>query len=494
MTTVRTRFAPSPTGLIHVGGLRTNMFAWLLARQSGGKFVLRIEDTDQQRRVAGAIRAIVEDLIWFGMDVDEGPSTAELEAVGEALPGYSMPATQYGPYIQSLRTARYREVADQLIERGYCYRCDCTPEQLEQERQGQIERNELPGYGGRCRDRRVSADCTHTVRLRLPDSWDLALDDLVMGRIVWDQPSLRDPVLLKSDGLPLYHLANVVDDHDMEITHVLRGSEWMATTPLHLLLYQALGWKPPFFAHLPAVLGKDGKKLSKRHGATALRTFREQGYLPEALFNYLALLGWSPGEGEEQEIFSREELVKRFSIERVNRAGAVFDEEKLLWMNGVYIRSLPPEDFIARSVPFIEQAGFKVDLESYRLLAPHLQERAKRLTDLPEMVDFLFSQEIKRDLQQMFKKGIDQEKAAQILSSVAELFEGGQEFSVAWLEEQLRGLAERLNLKVGPTFGVIRIAITGKAVSPPLFESMLALGRKRALKRIQEAYSQVVQL
>lgn len=487
MEVVRTRFAPSPTGFIHLGSLRTNMFAWLLARKNGGKFILRIEDTDQQRRVPDAIKSIVEDLRWFGMDIDEGPGSEELEAVGEALTESEAIGGPFAPYIQSLRLTRYREVVEQLIASGHCYRCDCTAEMLQAEREQQMENNQPLGYSGRCRDRNVSAESRHTVRLRLPEKWQLKMQDAVMGEISWDQPSLRDPVLVKSDGFPLYHLASVVDDHDMGITHVLRATEWISTTPLHLFLYQALGWEAPVFAHLPPVLGKDGKKLGKRHGATALRTFRDEGYLSEALFNYLAFLGWSLGDGEEREIFSRDELVSLFSLERVNRAGAVFDNDKLLWMNGIYIRQLSLDEFIRRSVPFIEKAGYRVDLDCYRLIAPHVQERSKVLSDVPAMVDFLFVDNVEFNPDDMFKKGVDREKAECVLSSSLEVLRNPGEFTVESLEGQIRPISERVALKPGAVFGVIRIAVTGKTVTPPLFESIMALGRERTASRVEKA-------
>lgn len=491
MSSVRTRFAPSPTGFIHIGSLRTNMFAWLLARGSEGKFILRIDDTDQQRRVPDAIKGIVEDLQWLGMDIDEGPSSEELDAVGESTSEINLLSGPYGPYIQSLRLDRYREVAEQLVASGHCYRCDCTPEMVQQERQQQLETHQVLGYSGRCRDRDVSADTPHVIRLRLPDQWQIKMQDGVMGEISWDEPSLRDTVLLKSNGFPAYYLACAVDDHDMQISHVLRGTEWISTAPILLYLYQALGWSVPIFAHLPAVLGKDGKKLGKRHGATALRTFREDGYLPEALFNYLAFIGWSPGDGEEQEIFSREELVERFSLERVNRAGGVFDNDKLLWMNGVYIRKLPLDEFIARSIPFIEKAGLKVNIDRYRVVAAHVQERTKVLNDVPAMVDFLFLETIERQIDGMFKKGIDKEMALRILTKGVERFEAIDEFAVQPIETQMRAVAEELDIKPGPAFGVIRVAVTGKTVTPPLFESIVALGRVTTISRIKETLDQV---
>ncbi|MBX7144085.1 MAG: glutamate--tRNA ligase [Oligoflexia bacterium] len=486
MKEVRTRFAPSPTGFLHVGSVRTTIFAWLLARHFGGKFLLRVEDTDQERLVPGAIRALLEDLAWMGIDVDEGPSRKDLEMVGELWEGAPEIGGPYGPYIQSLRRVRYQEVAEELIRCGAAYRCDCTPEMLERERLEQMARKELPGYSGYCRDRNVPASAKHVVRFRMPLKRSLTLMDAVKGRVTWDNISLRDMVLLKSDGLPTYHLAVVVDDHDMKISHVMRADEWLATAPLHILLYEALGWEMPVFAHLPNVMGNDGKKLSKRHGATHVSLFREGGYLPEALLNFVSLIGWAPGEGEEQEVFSRDELIKRFSLERVNNAGGIFDYSKLNWMNGVYIRNLSNEEFVKRALPFIEKAGLTPRLDRFNKVSAVVKERVRLMTEVPEMVAFLFTDKIERDLPAMFQKGIDAAKAREILLSAEKRLEAVQNFVAHDLEAALRPLEQEFSMKLGPLFGVVRIAVTGKKVTPPLFESLEALGRDDTMKRIRE--------
>jgi len=346
MKEVRTRFAPSPTGFQHIGGFRTEFYAYLLAKRHGGQFLLRIEDTDQERLVPGAVAYILKELKWFGMLPDEGPSKEELEKIGEYEEGIAAPGGPCGPYVQSLRLARYREVAEELISKGFCYRCDCTHEMLEKERNEQIARKELPGYSGHCRDQNVSADKAHVIRFRMPEIINVALNDAVKGLVSWDSVPMRDPVLLKSDGFPIYHLAVVVDDHDMRISHVMRGDEWLSSAPLHLKLYEALNWQAPVFAHLPVVLGSDGKKLSKRHGASLVSAFRDEGYLAEALLNFVTLVGWSPGEGEEQEVYTKDELISRFALEQINKASAVFDYAKLEWMNGVYIRNLTLDKFV----------------------------------------------------------------------------------------------------------------------------------------------------
>jgi glutamyl-tRNA synthetase len=486
MKEVRTRFAPSPTGFQHLGGFRTAFFAWLLAKNQGGKFILRVEDTDQERSVPGAIRYILEELAWFGISVDEGPSPEELRVVGEWWDGAPVLGGTCGPYIQSMRKARYSEVAAQLIASGAAYRCDCTPEMLERERNEQMARRELPGYSGYCRTREVAADKPHAVRLKLPTKRSISFIDAVRGRVTWDNMSLRDPVILKSDGFPTYHLAVVVDDHDMGITHALRGEEWLSSTPIHLLLYEALGWEPVTFAHLPVIKGKDGKKLSKRHGATKSSELREQGYLSDALMNFVTLIGWSPGEGSEQEIFSREELVKSFALDKITEASGVFDEDKLLWMNGVYIRNLSNERFVELCQPFLEKAALVIPDTAFRDLAPHVRERVKTLAEVPEMIDFLADRPISRDLSAVLKKEMTPEKASEINDLAIERLGALSDWTAPLLEEVLRGIAESVVMKPGPCFSVLRIGVTGKMITPPLFESLTVLGKERVLARLEE--------
>ena len=491
MTEVRTRFAPSPTGFFHIGGLRTAFVAWLLAKHYGGKFLLRIEDTDRERLVPGAVRFILEELKWFGIVPDEGPSREDLRFIGEDWDRAPELGGPCGPYVQSRRLARYREVAEMLIACGAAYRCDCTPEMIEKERQEQLARKELPGYGGRCRTRNVPADKPHVVRLRIPEDAVVSFDDGVKGKVTWESIPLRDTILLKSDGFATYHLAAMVDDHDMRISHILRGDEWLSSTPIHILLYRALGWEMPKIAHLPVILGADGKKLSKRTGAPASNLLREQGFLAEAILNYVVLIGWNPGEGSEQEIFSPQELIEKFTLDRCNSANGVFDPNKFLWMNGMYLRRLSIDQFTARARPFIEKAGYKFDEAKWRPVAPHIQERAKLLSEVPAMVDFLFTEKITREMKEMFQKGVDAPKAKEILGKSIERVAAVSDFSHASLEAALRPLAEELGLKVGPMLGVVRIAVTGKKVSPPLFESMAALGKEAVVARMREALAEL---
>jgi glutamyl-tRNA synthetase len=333
---IRVRFAPSPTGYPHVGNIRTALFNWLFARHHGGVFVLRIEDTDTARRVEGAVESIMDGLTWLGLDWDEGP------------------------VFQSDRLALYRDAADTLVRRGMAYHCFCSAERLEQVRVTQSSMKLPPRYDGCCRvlpseeaERRLAAGQPSVVRFRTPVEGDTVVPDLIRGDVTFSNATLNDYVLLKSDGYPTYHLANVVDDHDMRITHIMRADEWISSTPLHVMLYTAFGWTPPAFAHLPMILGPDKAKLSKRHGATTVTEYREQGYLPEALFNFLALLGWALDD--KTELFTREELVAAFSLERVGKTAAVFNKPKLDWMNGVYIRALSTGDFARRALPYLER-------------------------------------------------------------------------------------------------------------------------------------------
>ncbi|MCB0352865.1 MAG: glutamate--tRNA ligase [Bdellovibrionales bacterium] len=481
---VRTRFAPSPTGFLHIGGFRSAFYAWLLARHCGGDFILRIEDTDQARKVPGAVQLILEGFRWFGIDIDEGPSNEELRAVDDEI--HEMPNLQgdFGPYVQSLRLARYREVAEQLIASGHAFRCDCSPEQLAEERKLQEQNKETPGYRGRCRDRNVPADKPHIVRFRMPENPQVSLEDGIRGTITWESIPLRDPILMKSDAFPTYHLAVVVDDHDMRISHAMRGEEWIPSAPLHVLLYQALGWQMPIFCHLPVVLGADGKKLSKRHGATSWSSFRDDGYLPEAVLNFIVRIGWSPGDGDDQEIFSKEELIERFSLDRVNSSSGVFDYDKLNWMNGTYLRALSLDEFTERASDWIRQGGMDPGSPEWQIIGPHIQERAKTFKEIPELLEFARRDGFEPQLSQLFSKKLDKDLATRILRASQERLASLSDFTAAGLERELEDQATALSEKAGPVFLSHRIAVLGKKATPPLCESMQALGRDEVLRRL----------
>ena len=470
---VRVRFAPSPTGYPHLGNIRTALFNWLFARHNGGTFILRIEDTDVARMVPGATEAIMDGLRWLGLDWDEGP------------------------YFQSQRLHIYRKVANQLVEEDKAYLCYCSPQRLEGMRQEQMKRKQPPGYDRRCRNltpeekAEMEARCiTPVVRFKSPTEGQTSFHDLLRGDIVFENSTLDDFVLLKSDGYPTYHLANIADDHSMGITHVLRADEWLSSTPRHVLLYQALGWQPPQFAHLPIILGPDKAKLSKRHGAAAITEYRDQGYLPEALFNFLALLGWSLDD--KTELLSKQEIVKYFSLERISTTAAVFNREKLDWMNGVYIRRLSLEEFSKRSLPFLEKEDLPAEVERpldadyLRRIMPLVQERAKTLAEVPQLTKFFFVDNLEYDAGLLLGK-LGREEALNALQISLAKLEALSNWSADSLEGILRPLAEELEVKAGVLFGLLRVAVTGRTASPPLFETMEVLGKERCLKRLRVA-------
>jgi len=483
---VRVRYAPSPTGEPHVGNIRTALFNWLFARHEGGAFIVRFEDTDRARYVEGAEQAILDSLAWLGLDYDEGPDPQDT----------SRDLGAYGPYVQSRRAETYRGYAEQLIAGGHAYRCYCTPERLDEVRKEMQSRKLPPKYDRRCRDlpepereKLERQGLPSVVRFKTPLTGQTAFHDLVRGDITFENDTLDDFVLLKSDGFPVYHLANVVDDTLMEITHILRGDEWLSSTPRHVLLYAAFGWEPPAFAHLPMILGPDRSKLSKRHGDTSVLEFRERGFLPEALFNFLGLLGWSLDD--RTEIIDRDTFVRQFSLDRVLANPAVFNFEKLTWMNGVYIRDLPDEELAERAAPYLERALARpVDRELLARVAPLIGERIKLLSDAVEMADFFFvGGELDYVTETLLGKKFagDPAGAAAALQAVVARTEGVEPWEHEALEGPIRPLADELALKAGDLFGLIRVAVSGKTVSPPLFETMAVLGRERSLARLAAA-------
>jgi len=494
--TVRVRFAPSPTGDPHIGNIRTVIFNWLFARKMGGQFILRIEDTDRTRFKPGSIETIMEGLRWLGLDWDEGPGLEELQRAGVKDAEKYAVGGPYGPYFQSERLHLYREVAEELIERGWAYRCNCSPERLERVRAMQRARGQRTMYDRRCRSLppdAISPDEPHVIRLKVPLTGRTIFHDMLRGEMSFENASIDDQILLKSDGFPTYHLAVVVDDHYMQITHVIRGDDWIASTPKRILIYQAMGWEPPVYCHVPLVNGPDGKKLSKRHGAISITEFRDQGYLPDALFNFLALLGWAPGQGDEQEIFTREELIDRFDLSRVNRAPAIFSYDKLDWMNGVYIRNLSQDDLLERLIPVWQRAGLVPDpcpeetRAMLRRIVPLVQERIKRLNDVVALTDFFFVDIEPPTAEEMIPKGLDAEQSAEVLARVRAVLADLPDFDEERIEQALRALVAELGLKNRQVFGLIRWATTGKKVSPPLFGTLSILGRERTLARLEAA-------
>ena len=494
--TVRVRIAPSPTGDPHIGNVRTAVFNWLFARQMGGQFILRIEDTDRTRYRPESIPVIVDGLRWLGLDLDEGPGLEELRRSGVQNADEYAVGGPYGPYVQSERRAMYQEVAQELIERGWAYRCNCTPERLEQVREHQRARKLPLMYDRHCRDcapDAISPDEPHVVRLKVPLTGQTVVRDAIKGDVVFENSGIDDQILLKSDGFPTYHLAVVVDDHSMKITHIIRGDDWIPSTPKRILIYQAMGWEVPAYVHVPLVTMPGGKKLAKREGATSVTQFREQGYLPEALFNFLALLGWAPGEGDEQEIFSRAGLIERFDLFRVNRAAASFSYDKLDWMNGVYIRNLSEETLLERLLPFWRRAGLVPDpcppgeRESLRRVVPLVQERLKRLEDVVEMTAFLFREIETPPAERLVGKKMTPAESLAALRRARGLLAGVEPFEPQAMEVPMRALAGELGLKAGQLFGIVRWAVTGQKVAPPLFGSLAVLGRERVLRRLDAA-------
>jgi len=516
---VRVRFAPSPTGIPHVGNIRTALFNWLFARHHGGSFILRIEDTDVTRRVEGAVEAILESLRWLGLDWDEGP-----EVGGD-----------YGPYFQSKRLELYHRCAQQLLEGGHAYKCYCSEERLDRTRAEMAKRKEaMRSYDRHCRHlsdkertKLESQGITPVVRFKTPLEGQIRFHDLIRGEVVFEASTIDDFVLLKSDGYPTYHMANVADDHLMKISHVLRADEWLSSTPRHVLLYESLGYEPPVFAHLPMILGSDRAKLSKRHGATSVIEYRDKGYLPEAVVNFLALLGWALDD--KTEILSKEELIRYFSIERISKTGAIFNKDKLDWMNGVYMRNMSIAELTDRLRAFLERypptkVERSISAEYVLQIVPLIQERATTLEGAADQYRFIFKpptqiikpesipseekfgtptviqEKIDYDAGLLLGKKLTKETAVAALEAALQrLTDLGADWDgtgrdaeklakdAQSLEEVLRPLADELGLKTGEFFGLLRVAVTGRTAAPPLFQTMAVLGRERCLRRIEAA-------
>jgi glutamyl-tRNA synthetase len=485
---VRVRFAPSPTGYLHIGGARTALLNWLFAKHYGGQFLLRIEDTDEKRFVPGAADDLLASLRWVGIDWDEGPDIGGPHA----------------PYVQSERNDMgiYRTYVDQLLESGHAYMDFTTAEELEGMRAAAAERGvKAFRFRGPERDwpldrQREEADRgrTYAVRLKTPLEGTTSFSDLIRGgdRITVQNSDLQDIILFKTSGMPVYHLAHLVDDHLMGITHVLRSEEWVPSAPYHVLLYQALGWQMPAFAHVPVVLRPDGRgKLSKRKDDVATNRFWERGYLPEAMFNYLALQGWS--YDDHTEIMTRAEIVERFTIDRVQASPARWNPEKLRDMNGIYIRKLSNAEVAERIAPYLSDAGLigsppSAEERAYvEQLTPLVHERLEELAEAPDLLDFFFRDVEYPDPALLIQKKTDAPTTIEALRAAHAQLAALEIWSESHLEETLRALAEELGLKAGQLFGAIRVAVTGRAVAPPLFETLAALGRDRSLARLAAA-------
>ena len=476
---VRVRYAPSPTGLPHIGNIRTALFNWLFARHHGGKFIVRVEDTDQARLVAGSVEAILAGLRWLDVDWDEGPEVGG----------------PFGPYFQSERLDIYHDLAERLVSQGNAYHCYCSQERTDQ---GTRDRRTSASADCRCRDlsqaeiselRSKTGQESEVIRFAMPKDGTTRVNDLIRGEVEWRNETLNDFIILKSDGFPTYHLAVVADDHLMEISHVMRAEEWLPSTPRHLQLIEALGFEPPQFAHLPMIMGPDRAKLSKRHGATAIGEYEHDGYLPEAMRNFMVLLGWSLDD--KTEIMSTQTIIDNFTLDRVTKSAAIFDREKLLWVNGMYIRELTPEQLAGRMMPFLERDLPKellpVDEKYLGRIAPLLQERIKRLDEAAGMTSYFFQADQQFDTETLVQKGMDRDMTLSALKTALEELNATDDFQHENLEALLQAAGERLSLSRRQFFGVLRVAATGRAVSPPLFEMMEVLGKDSTVSRVQNA-------
>lgn len=480
----RTRFAPSPTGSPHIGNIRTAVFEWLAARHYKGKLIVRLEDTDRARTKKGSVDEIKKSLEWLGLDWDEG-----LGKEGK-----------YGPYVQSKRTEIYKKHAFELVKKNKAYKCYCTKERLEKLRNESKLKRIAFKYDKKCLlDPPETQEGTpYVIRLNVPESGVTEFDDLVRGKVQFANDEIDDSVLLKSDGFPTYHLANVVDDHLMEISHVIRAEEWLPSTPKHLLMYKAFGWSPPKFVHLPMVVGKDRSKLSKRHGDVAFLDYCNQGYLPEAMLNFLVFLGWNPKS--EREFFTKEELIKTFTIDGINKAASLFNIEKLDWINGKYIRNMPLDEFAEISKPFLKKNKIiseKLELEVFSQKLPLVlkteKERVLKLIDLASAVEFYFKDNLEYEPELLIWKKSSKSKTAESLKKalnfISEIPDAS--FTEKELERLLVDFVEENNLDNGTFFWPIRSALSGSKKSPNVFEMMQAYGKEKSIERIQSGLNKL---
>ncbi|MFZ3080917.1 MAG: glutamate--tRNA ligase [Bellilinea sp.] len=481
----RVRFAPSPTGHLHLGGARTALYDYLLARQTGGQFILRIEDSDRRRFVPGAEEEIYASLRWLGIQWDEGPDIGG----------------PYGPYRQSERKEIYQKCAYELIDKGQAFTCFCTPERLEKVRNDQQKRKEPPHYDGTCRNlsanevsERIAAGEQHVIRFKTPKEGSTTVTDLLRGDITVENRTLDDYILVRSDGLALYHLAAAVDDHLMKITHVIRGSEWLPTFPLHGLIHRAFGWQEPEWVHLSVFLKPSGKgKMSKRESAELIKDghsifvkdLEGLGYLPEAVVNWIALMGWS--YDDHTEFFTLPDLVEKFSLDKLNPSPAAINFTKFDHFNGLHIRALPLNELVQRMKPFFVAKGYQVDDATLLKIAPIVQERLQGMDDAPELAGFFFQPDVHPDVAELVIKDLTAAESADLAKKILAILEGLPDMTVGTAEPPMRELVEQSGLKAGQVFGMMRIAITAQRVSPPLFESMEIIGKEKVVARMRRA-------
>jgi len=474
---VRTRFAPSPTGYMHIGNLRTALFTYLIAKQSGGKFILRIEDTDQERYVEGAVDVIYDTLRSCGLNWDEGPD------VGGPV----------GPYIQSERMSMFKEYAEKLVESGHAYYCFCDKERLEEVRKIQVASRISPMYDRHCRNlspeeikEKLDAGIPYVIRQKVPTEGTTTFHDEIYGDITVENSTLDDQILIKTDGMPTYNFANVVDDHLMQITHVVRGNEYLASSPKYNLLYEAFGWEPPKYIHVEHIMKNATEKLSKRNGDASFNDLIDKGFMTEAVVNYIALLGWAP-KGEN-EIFTLEELINEFSIDGLSKSPAIFDPVKLKAINGAYIRKLSPEAFLEKALPYIKQTVKVRDDIDFALLAGVLQPRTELFTDIPEQVDFIDAlPEYDTALYCHKKMKTNEETSLEALNAVLPVLEALDDWSVDGVHSALFGLVEKMGVKNGYILWPVRTAVSGKQFTPGgAVEICSLLGKDETIARIRK--------
>ncbi len=473
---IRVRFAPSPTGYLHIGGLRTALFNYLFARHNKGKFILRIEDTDQTRKVEGAVENLIKTLKIMGLDYDEGPDIGG----------------DFGPYYQSQRLDLYRKYCAQLVEQGDAYYAFETPEEIEEMRKSQFAGGaDNVMYDRRARnlskaevDEKLGKGIPHVIRLKIPLDTQIEFNDLIRGTVKLDTNLIDDQVLMKSDGYPTYHLANVIDDHLMKITHVIRGEEWLTSVPKHIILYKALGWEVPYLAHVPLILNPDKSKLSKRQGDAATEDFLKKGYLPETLLNFIAFLGWNPGEGEKREIFSKEELIEIFTIEKVNSAGAVFNIEKLNWMNAEYIKNCDTEKLADISEPYLREAGYDVsDKAKTKRVIEAIKTYINKLDEIAAQAKVYYNSTFNFTEEQ--KNVLSSESSKKVLSALVLKVTSMNEITADIFKKAVKDIQKETGIKGMALFAPIRLALTGEGHGPELGLIAYVLGKDEVLKRIK---------
>lgn len=487
---IRTRFAPSPTGFLHIGGLRTALYCYLWAKHNDGDYILRIEDTDQTRYVEGSVESLINSLAVCGVVQDEGPVLADGKVVEKG---------DFGPYFQSSRLDIYKKYVEKLIDEGKAYYCFCTKDRLDRLRKTQMENKETPKYDGKCRalpkeevKRRIEAGEEYVIRMALPENEDIIFDDEVRGRVSINTSDIDDQVLIKADGFPTYHFAVVVDDHLMGVNYVVRGEEWLVSTPKHIILYNYFGWEPPKFAHLPSVLNKNKKKLSKRYDSVAVEDFLEKGYLPEAIINYIALLGWSDPEGRE--IISMDELIESFDISRVNKAGAVFDTEKLNWVNSQYIRKISDEELALLIKPYLADAKIvddDISDEVMIVVASAIKEKLDYLEQSVELAGELFVDVDLDSLDEDAREIMDMETNETLFTKLIELYEDVDEFTPQNAFKAIKTVQKKCKIRGKALFMPTRIALSGVMHGPDLSNLIAVLGKEETIKRLEEALNYI---